>query len=113
MLPGCACGCHQVPEDPIEYYADPRAYDDPTFIPSSICGCCAREVLPQRPSPSTRMAVFKRDGYRCLACGSDEDISIDHVQHWSAGGRHGMENLRTLCCSCNSRRGAGHLPEVD
>ncbi len=24
-----------------------------------------------------------------------------------------MENLRTLCRSCNSRRGVGHLPEVD
>ncbi|MFF9438499.1 HNH endonuclease [Streptomyces sp. NPDC014735] len=54
------------------------------------------------------MAVFRRDGFRCLACGSEDDLTIDHVQHQSAGGRHGVENLRTLCRSCNSRRGSGH-----
>ncbi|MFF9403715.1 HNH endonuclease [Streptomyces sp. NPDC014744] len=59
------------------------------------------------------MAVFRRDGFRCLACGSEDDLTIDHVQHQSAGGRHGIENLRTLCRSCNSRRGSGHLPEID
>ncbi|WP_406310700.1 HNH endonuclease [Streptomyces sp. NBC_00623] len=63
--------------------------------------------------PNHADSRLRRDGFRCLACGSEDDLTVDHIQHQSAGGRHGIENLRTLCRSCNSRRGSGHLPEVD
>jgi len=64
-------------------------------------------------SKAKRLKVFARDGYRCLACGTPEALTIDHIKHRSRGGRHNIENLRTLCRSCNSRRGAGYLPGVD
>jgi hypothetical protein len=75
----------------------------------------SRIAAPRRPrlSSRTRWAVFARDGYRCLACGALENLTIDHIEHQSRGGGHEVENLRTLCLSCNSRRGAGALDEVD
>ncbi|MGN7135449.1 HNH endonuclease [Streptomyces pseudogriseolus] len=70
-------------------------------------------TTPPRVSEATRRAVFERDGHRCLECGSTEDLTVDHIQHQCNGGGHKMDNLRTLCRSCNSRRGAGYLPGVD
>lgn len=40
----------------------------------------------------------------CLACGSKEDITIDHVVPLCKGGTNSIENLQPLCKSCNSRK---------
>lgn len=55
---------------------------------------------------SIRTAVLKRDGRRCLVCGSIERLSMDHVIPFSHGGLDTIKNLRVLCVPCNSRRGA-------
>ncbi|EBR5151916.1 HNH endonuclease [Salmonella enterica] len=52
------------------------------------------------------LKIFKRDGYRCRVCGTNEDLTIDHIQPVSKGGTSEDENLQTLCRSCNSRKGA-------
>jgi hypothetical protein len=100
-----------VPADPAAYYADPRAYSDPAFVPHWFV--CVSPPGPKKVSAGTRAKVFERDGHRCLACGTTEDLTVDHIKHRSRGGGHGIDNLRTLCRPCNSRRGTGSLPEVD
>jgi HNH endonuclease len=57
-------------------------------------------------SGDLRWEIFRRDGYRCMACGSHHDLTIDHVWPVSRGGLNDASNLRTLCRSCNSRKGA-------
>lgn len=52
----------------------------------------------------TRRLVYKRDHYRCVWCGSRDRLQLDHVVPWSAGGSEDIDNLRTLCAQCNSRR---------
>lgn len=53
-----------------------------------------------------RRFVHARDNWRCLECGGDEDLTLDHIWPWSLGGQDTKENLRTLCRSCNSSKGA-------
>lgn len=53
-----------------------------------------------------RAAVYARDGWRCLHCGRTDDLTLDHIVPWSAGGSDEPDNLQTLCRSCNSRKGA-------
>ena len=53
-----------------------------------------------------RETVYARDGYRCVGCGSPDDLTLDHIQPWSRFGSDDPRNLQTLCGSCNSRKGA-------
>lgn len=53
-----------------------------------------------------RNRVYARDGWRCLWCGSTQDLTLDHIWPWSLGGEDTEDNLRTLCRSCNSSKGA-------
>lgn len=53
-----------------------------------------------------RFAVYERDGFTCLHCDATENLSLDHIHPYSLGGEDALENLQTLCRSCNSRKGA-------
>lgn len=55
---------------------------------------------------STRAAVMKRDGFACVECSGTHALSIDHIWPYSRGGSDALDNLRVLCRSCNSRKGA-------
>lgn len=59
---------------------------------------------PRKVGKTLREAVFERDGYKCVRCGSDDRIEVDHILPQSCGGPHIIENLRTLCKSCNAGR---------
>lgn len=53
-----------------------------------------------------RAAVYERDRWRCLHCGTTENLSLDHIWPYSKGGPDTYENLQTLCRPCNSKKGA-------
>ncbi|WP_236655592.1 HNH endonuclease [Streptacidiphilus carbonis] len=53
-----------------------------------------------------RAVVYARDGHRCQECGSPERLTVDHCHPVALGGGDELDNLRTLCRSCNSRKGA-------
>lgn len=52
----------------------------------------------------TRIAIYMRDGERCLACGVTDGLSLDHVIPRSRGGHNRPDNLVTLCTRCNRER---------
>lgn len=53
-----------------------------------------------------RKAVFERDGYRCKQCDGHVDLCADHIFPESKGGETTLDNLQTLCRSCNSKKGS-------
>lgn len=59
-----------------------------------------------------RRAIFERDGRKCRECGTTVDLTIDHINPWSAGGSDSPSNLQVLCRSCNSRKGARPARQV-
>ena len=46
-------------------------------------------------------AVWNRDGGKCVYCGSNKNIHIDHIIPFSKGGATTLENLQMLCQKCN------------
>lgn len=88
----------------------------------SICMSCLSDLYFEHANPyekseeaifikraviteEVRNRVFERDRYRCVRCGNDKDLSIDHIIPFSKGGLTKEENFQTLCKSCNSRKG--------
>lgn len=69
-----------------------------------------------------RRAVYERDSFRCRSCGfaapqhevktfyafgwNPVRLQLDHVVPYKLGGQFTIENLQTLCQTCNSRKGA-------
>jgi len=54
---------------------------------------------------AVREAVFKRDNYCCVKCGSTKNLEVDHKVSLANGGTNEMANLQTLCQDCNRRKG--------
>ena len=43
--------------------------------------------------------------FKCVLCGMNEDLTIDHIIPVSKGGSDEESNLQLMCKSCNSRKG--------
>lgn len=78
------------------------------------CPACTRE---QNASPvqvahrsrqheRIRRAVFAHDGYACVYCGAEDDLTVDYVVPLAFGGEMSIENAVCACRSCNSSRGS-------
>jgi 5-methylcytosine-specific restriction endonuclease McrA len=52
----------------------------------------------------SRRALFARDGWRCVYCGSAGRLTLDHVIPRSRGGDSVWENVVTSCAPCNLRK---------
>ena len=52
-----------------------------------------------------RKAIFNLYGEKCLCCGSEHNIQIDHVVPIAVGGKSEINNYQPLCKSCNSSKG--------
>ncbi len=73
-------------------------------------------IIPPPPPPSelsdeTKQQVKKRDSYRCLCCGENNSrlLQIDHIKPRYYGGDDSLDNLQTLCGTCNRIKGTREI----
>lgn len=63
----------------------------------------------RKVTPQVKQLVFDRDGHRCVSCVDHRDLCVDHMRPIVLGGDSRMDNLQTLCRSCNSSKRAKPL----
>ena len=68
-----------------------------------------RYVAPSRRPAFTRFNVFLRDYFRCQYCGTERELTFDHLIPRSRGGHTRWNNVVTACAGCNLEKG-GRLP---
>ena len=58
--------------------------------------------------PSTRLAIYHRDGFCCAYCGAAAEdgvvLTLDHILACELGGDNSPANLVSACLSCNSAK---------
>jgi len=59
-----------------------------------------------------RRNIMIRDNFMCQYCGSDNNLTLDHVHPASKGGPRSWENLATACSPCNTRKGDKMLKSI-
>ncbi len=61
-----------------------------------------RRIIPT----AVKLSVWKRDGGRCVMCGSTDELHFDHDLPWSKGGTSLTEdNVQLLCARHNLKKG--------
>ena len=60
----------------------------------------SREPIPE----SVRMFVWRRDGGKCVKCGTKENLEFDHIIPVSKGGSNTERNIQILCEQCNREK---------
>ena len=48
-----------------------------------------------------KVTAFERDGWKCVVCGSEGPLELDHAMALMNGGDNGLDNLHTLCHECH------------
>ncbi|GAB4239011.1 MAG: HNH endonuclease [Ekhidna sp.] len=68
--------------------------------------------VPYKGVVMSRHNIFKRDGGKCQYCGTNKDLTLDHVIPRSKGGKSSWTNLVTACKNCNSKKGDYSLDRI-
>jgi len=55
--------------------------------------------------PYITQKVLERDGARCRICKRQDNLTIDHINPTSNGGKNDINNLQVLCERCNKKKG--------
>lgn len=63
-------------------------------------------------SGAVKQAVKRRDKFKCVKCGSRNDLEVDHIVSDAKGGSNAMSNLQTLCKLCHSMKTKQEIAEA-
>ena len=59
-----------------------------------------------------REEIFRRDGRQCTYCGSQDNLTLDHIVPRCRGGaRWDADNVTTACRACNQAKGSMSLAD--
>ena len=83
-----------------------RIIKSPSFsmkLPSVVA---LKSYIKPKSNPNfTRFNVFLRDKFMCQYCGSNNELTFDHLLPRSKGGKTDWNNVVTACSSCNVQKG--------
>lgn len=92
-----------------EYYSKYKQLYEPKFYFVWYKTLWRRRMNKRKKSdPQWRKKIYgyvkKRDGNKCVKCGSKHYLTIDHIAPYSISGDDTIYNFATLCKKCNQRK---------
>lgn len=96
----------------VEHHAHPLRSAAQSFVRPHVIRLLQYVRVPRAVKRRiSRRALFARDGWKCVYCGTAAGrMTLDHVIPRSKGGDSVWENVVTACAPCNLRKG-DRLPE--
>ncbi|ARN80925.1 HNH endonuclease [Methylocystis bryophila] len=63
-------------------------------------------VLRSKQWQAVRLLAKRRDGFKCVQCGSRYGLEVDHIKpvRTHPEGSYALDNLQTLCGRCHARK---------
>jgi 5-methylcytosine-specific restriction endonuclease McrA len=91
----------------VEHHAQPLRSAERSFVRPHVIRLLQYVRVPRAVKRRiSRRALFARDGWRCVYCGTSTGrLTLDHVIPRSKGGDSTWENVVTSCAPCNLRKG--------
>ena len=105
---------HKGRAEVLERQAEPLRTATNTYVRPHVIRLVQYVRVPQTVKRRiSRRALFARDGWRCVYCGTAAGrLTLDHVVPRSRGGDSVWENVVTACAPCNLRKGDRLLEEL-
>ena len=86
-----------IPKKPaVELSADEQRVVDVTSREAKTAGATLSHKNGGGVAPSLALGVFRRDGWKCVRCGSKTDLELHHLIKKDVA-----RNLVTLCAPCH------------
>jgi len=100
--------------DVVEHHAQPLRSAERLFSRPHVIRLLQYVRVPRAVKRRiSRRALFARDGWKCVYCGTiAARLTLDHVIPRSKGGASVWENVVTACAPCNLRKGDRLLGDV-
>ena len=98
----------------VEHHAHPLRSAERSFVRPHVIRLLQYVRVPRAVKRRiSRRALFARDGWKCVYCGTTAGrLTLDHVIPRSKGGDSVWENVVTACAPCNLRKGDRLLEDV-
>jgi 5-methylcytosine-specific restriction endonuclease McrA len=74
------------------------------YVPKHIRLIISSRERMWKVPPVNRRGILRRDRNSCQYCGSNKNLTLDHVIPRSRNGRHTWENVVAACSECNCRK---------
>lgn len=65
---------------------------------------CGQVKNERKVNQAVKGSIIRRDGYRCVICGSTVKLEVDHCRALMNGGTNDENNLATLCDDCHTAK---------
>lgn len=63
---------------------------------------CSVTLIARDVPQEAKQSVKRRDGHKCVVCGSTVKLEVDHIRALMNGGSNNKSNLATLCDDCHT-----------
>ena len=75
------------------------------YLKFKIFGDNKKDRRRRRATTEEMAEVFRRFGHKCIECGNEHNLTVDHKIPLAKGGTWDIDNLQLMCQSCNSSKG--------